>query len=127
MTYSVELKIKRKNLADESRDIRKEEFKAKKAGDTSTLNSLHDHRINIVRPAARSAHLAHAFLRRKPYASVEASCRKGNEPNIRSIASTVRKFGTDEQRATDPDEMKEIIVSWLAGEYAFPELQLEAA
>ena len=88
--YSIELKIKRKNLADESRDIRREEKLAKAKGDRAQVNSLHSHRIGVVRPAARSAHLAHAHLTGTSYHAVEG--RAKTPPNYKEVARLVRKF-----------------------------------
>jgi len=88
--YSIELKIKRKNLADEARDIRKEEKSAKARGDRAQVNSLHSHRIGVVRPAARSAHLAHAHLTGTSYHAVEG--RAKTPPNYKEVARLVRKF-----------------------------------
>jgi len=93
------LKIKIVNLADEARTIRAEERKLKPRHDGSGYNrayfDLHDHRVGIVRDAARTNLLAYAFLRGRPYSSVEG-------PNTRKsvdwkrVKRTVRRFGGDE-------------------------------
>lgn len=76
---NLELKIKRKSLAEEARMIRREELKLKSdgKGSSSQYNSLHEHRIGIVREASRYAHLAHTFNRGQSYHTAEA---KGSKP-----------------------------------------------
>lgn len=80
----VHLKIKIKSLADEARIIRAEEHKLKIGGfgpdenrhpkDVSRLaeyNETREHRVNGLRKEARASLLAYAYLRGKPYRSVE--------------------------------------------------------
>lgn len=83
--YSVELKIKRKSLAYESRIIRQEEIKCKEDARSArikqklaranakaaTFDSLYLHRRYVVRPEARAANIAHGFLRNVPYQEIE--------------------------------------------------------
>jgi len=84
--YSQALYIKRVNLQDEARLIKRREKKLFTRGaevarlkkiDTHTTRahltalSLKDHRKKIVRPTAREAHLAHGFLMGTPYARME--------------------------------------------------------
>jgi hypothetical protein len=90
--YSVELKIKRKNLADEARDIRKEERRAKavKGGGSREYFKLWYHRTQHVRGHARTAHLAHAFLTGRAYRSVERNSR--TTPRLANITETVVRF-----------------------------------
>lgn len=100
---SIHLKIKIVNLADEARTIRAEERKALRRhrkehdnGDGSLRpeNSncelyagLRNHRVTIVRSAARVNQLAYGFLRGVPYAAVEAYARSSpNFPEVRKIA-----------------------------------------
>lgn len=107
---SVELKIKRKNLADEARTIRAEELAAKKARDTALVENLHNHRINKVRPAARHAHLANAFLRGTPYDRVEAP---GSRPfDVTAVAREIRTFGSDATREITTSKMEGFVVAW---------------
>ena len=93
---SYKLKIKAKHLAAESRIIRFEEqktgreiskldykertsddarYRRYRAAQGFKLNSLHSHRVNVVRPAARQTHLARAFLKGMPYKVVEGKLR----------------------------------------------------
>ena len=80
-----ELRVKIRSLAVESTIIRHEEIRALRARrgavkrsssdhashHGATYESLHAHRIGVVRPAARAAQLALAYLRARPYASAE--------------------------------------------------------
>jgi hypothetical protein len=95
----VELKIKLKSLAEEARIIRREELIAKKRGDYSTLNSLHNHRVLVVRPAARSTHLAYSFLRGRNYRDVERMCY--HQPNFAEVFRMVKKYGGWAQKEDD--------------------------
>ena len=99
-----ELRVKVRSLADEARVIRHEEARAKlaarccsdaenKARHRRTLDSLHLHRVGVVRGAARTAQLAMAFLRGLPYRVVEAKVRPWNEPDVEAIQRTVVRFG----------------------------------
>lgn len=92
------LKIKIVNLADEARTIRAEERKLKPHHDGSGYNrpyfGLHDHRVGIVRNAARANLLAYGFLRGRPYSALEG-------PNTRKpidwkrVKRIVLRFGGD--------------------------------
>lgn len=113
---SIYLKIKIKSLAEEARIIRKEERKVLSYARTTdipapkeihyrTYESLHRHRTYDVRTEARATHLAYAFLRGVPYASVEA---KRSDSKKASYAETltwkrasdmVKKYGTTAQFA----------------------------
>ena len=89
----MELKVKIKSLAEEARIIRREEQKAKQAKDTTKLNSLHDHRIHVVRKASRNSHLAYGFLRSVPYKVMEQKTH--SEPNWRIIEKEALRFDKD--------------------------------
>ena len=93
----IELKIKLKSLAEEARIIRREELKAKDHGDYSTLNTLHHHRIHVVRPAARDTHLAYAYLNGHMYRDVERVCYR--QPNFAEVLRMVKKYGGWAQKA----------------------------
>ena len=89
---SVELKIKAKSLAEEASIIRKEEKREKEKGNTERVQSLHHHRTQRVRRAARSTHLARALLSGKTYAQVEQSTRQplpaGTVKEVERMVST---------------------------------------
>ena len=96
---SIELKIKAKHLALEPAIIRKEEEKLKKQikwlqdhqmpyhKEFWKLTSLISHRKSGVRNEARATHLARAFLKGKPYSSVERSCK---DPAHRDATTTMK-------------------------------------
>lgn len=109
---SVELKIKSKSLAAESRIIRDEEIKLRNATrkraslqkPVSTLNhqrkSLYEHRIDVVRTEARATFLARAYLSGKPRSAVEAKpvhAARRAENIARKYSST--PFDVDKFRA----------------------------
>lgn len=79
-----------KELAYESTLIRREE-KIAKPRNREEFWKLRDHRVNDVRNASRAAQLTYAFLRGKPYKSVEA---KTTDPEwkILSIQKEVRRM-----------------------------------
>lgn len=106
---SIELKVKIKSLAAESKFIRKEELKARNCARwlakdpgkhntpgrdrfMKTRESLYGHRTGGVRHAARSTQLAYAFLRGKTYLATER-CKQGNRPNQTEVGRMVRKYG----------------------------------
>lgn len=88
---SYELKIKAKSLGAESRMIRQEEMKLKKRVRWSSLHqnhdearalektrkSLYEHRTWDVRRESRATNLARAFIKGKPYRTVESKTNTG--------------------------------------------------
>lgn len=95
------LKVKVNTLAAESRIIRKEERKALAAYRRHTKVNLHaalqsyqalrEHRVHVVRPAARSASLAYGFLRGRLYEEMERTCKV--EPFWPDVARMVLRYG----------------------------------
>lgn len=83
------LRVKIKSLAEEARIIRQEEKRYR--GDSSERGSLHWHRISIVRDESRAAQLAYAYLRRKPYRSVEQAAKK--PVDVKRLTAIVKSFG----------------------------------
>lgn len=130
--YSTELKIKRLSLVAESRIIQAEERRimlkaAKRAADgkkadrlARCVGSIRSHLVNVVRPEARAAHLAHAFLMERPYASVERSCKV--PPNADAVLRIVSTFSYRLKAAVKPE-----IDRWLAGLPIKEEQPAEAA
>ena len=108
------LKIKIKSLADEARSIRAEELKHP-GGDVRT--GLYLHRINVVRPEARAAQLAYAYLRNKRYRQIEATCQIA--PNRKRILDLACKYGPN----SDKEIVRQDINRWLDE----PEADLKAA
>ncbi len=91
---SIELKVKLKHLAEESRIIREEAAKQYAAGNYQKGNELTDHRKHVVRPAARATLIAYQTLRGIPYESYEGNAK--TEPNWKEIERMVKKYGPDE-------------------------------
>lgn len=104
-TRLTHLKIKIKNLAQESGLIRLEERKTLQArrtckdlakwGETIRMDhvSLYHHRITVVRNAARVNLIAYGLLRGKKISEIESSSSNpGNFPDIESIVKTVARF-----------------------------------
>lgn len=125
MSRLTHLKIKIKNLADESRTIRHEEKKslthARHArekelpefseGHLREYEGLHLHRTQDVRGASRSNLLAYGFLRgRRSYASMEPRCNGASlpeyittgKPDFVEILKIIKRFGTSEDLAPYP-------------------------
>jgi len=106
-TFKVaELRVLLRSLSEESRIIRHEmgrELKRRRRSVSRNgraelqkwhgqqYESLCEHRLKVVRPAYRVAHLAYAFLRGIPYREVEAKTRNGI-PCADEIADLVVRF-----------------------------------
>ena len=100
------LQIKICNLADEARLIRRHERKhldrmrhwsskgeTKKSGlCIYRYNNLREHRVVIVRDAARAALLAYGYIRGRRYRQMEATCR--TVPNWKEVERLARKYGS---------------------------------
>jgi len=98
------LRVNVKSLASEARIIREE---IQRVSDKDIKADLHCHRQRRVRPEARTAHLALAFVKGKSYRSAEAKARVA--PVTKDI---VRKL----QRAWYPvdHDTDATIQKWLA-------------
>ena len=81
------LKIKLKSLAAEARIIRKQEQKS--YGDIR--NSLHEHRVRVVRRAARETGLGYGYLRGRSYAALERVSYI--PPDWKEVGKMVKKYG----------------------------------
>jgi hypothetical protein len=88
MSYPIELKVKVKSLAAESKIIRLEESRAKTP---EARASLHQHRVGIVRLAARNTLLAYGYLRGRSYRQLEATCER--PPDWSVVEKMVMKYG----------------------------------
>lgn len=113
---SVELKIKSKHLALESKVIRFEENKVKKQIMWMTKNkvegtyfkeiqlySLSNHRKYVVGVENRATFLARAYIAGKPYSSTEKSRKPINEEMFHQsvlprVYEMVKKYGDSSQR-----------------------------
>lgn len=106
---SIELKIKLKYLAAESRIIRKEEKLAFKSGDYAKGTELYLHRIKVVRKSARHTHLAYAMIRGKAYRDVERTTRELHySVDRKEVAKMLSKYGNGSEY---PD-----VWDWMKGE-----------
>jgi hypothetical protein len=85
----IELKIKIKSLAEESRIIRKEERKCKFL---SRRESLKAHRTGVVRNEQRLSLLAYAFLKGRPFSSVESQKANKKEISIPHLHGIIKRF-----------------------------------
>ena len=94
----IELRVKIKSLAEESRIIRLEEKRL--PGPCFKRACLRQHRIEDVRQAARASQLAYAFLRGRTYRSVEVTTR---EPLTvtKQLLKNVKDFGGDESKVCE--------------------------
>lgn len=94
------LKVKIKSLADEARVIRLEEKRAMRRGRDAKLSRFADpelqrhlwqHRTVDLRGEQRSALLAYAFLRGRPYAAAEP--KAATPPDWERVRRIAEKFG----------------------------------
>ena len=108
------LKIKIVSLGDEIRRIRREELKWKTRRDRDVVFwGLRGHRMWL-RPMARNAQVAYAFLRGKPYVYAEPTAR--THPDWSVVESNVRKFAGTKFVPTDAEREKllEDLKAWVA-------------
>lgn len=90
------LRVKIKSLAAEAAIIRHEERRK-----TALRNSLVYHRREVVRPAARSAHLAYGFICGKTYREIEP--KNYSWPNCQDITRLVKQYGIQWESASLQD------------------------
>lgn len=83
------LRVKVKSLAEEAKIIRREERKTQ--GDLR--NELHEHRVTVVRRAARDAHIAYGLIRGLTIDQMEPT--RKSEPDWEAIKKMVFKYGSD--------------------------------
>lgn len=115
---SLELLIKSRTLAAEARIIRQNEVRLKRL--SRKLNSsrasdkrelLYRHRIDVVRPEARATHLARAFIKGRPYHTVEKPKRPLPERIADKVASMVSRYDPNHQWTYD--EVRGDVEKWL--------------
>lgn len=103
-------RVKIKSLADEARTIRGEERKACGRGDYPACNSLHYHRVMVVRAEARATFLAYAFCRGVPYHVVEGKgVRK--EFDLKRVVGICKSLA---ERVASPAEVMDWVAQSLA-------------
>ena len=88
-----ELRVKIKDLAQEAASIRREELIQRSAGQFDKASQLHLHRINRVRPAARSTLLAYGYVRGRKYSQIENPDKTTTSLDLQEIARLVRTYG----------------------------------
>lgn len=93
--HSFQLQVKTISLADEARTIRRVERKLKRAEPhfpalKETRESLRLHRKEEVASESRATALAHAFLKGKPYKTVEA--KRHSDPDWKAIERMVKSY-----------------------------------
>jgi hypothetical protein len=98
---SIELKVKVKSLAAEAKIIRLEE---RRASTPEARASLHQHRVGIVRLAARNTLLAYGYLRGRSYRQIEASCKR--PPDWSAVEKMVMKYGPPSHNVSFEDWRK---------------------
>lgn len=75
----------------------------------SLVVGLHEHRVRVVRPAARAAHLARMFLRGVPYEKVENNRHKDREvPRWHQVRELVVRYGNGQE----PGGLTQRLVKW---------------
>jgi hypothetical protein len=97
--YREYLKVKVKSLAEEARIIRKEEARG------SLREGLHRHRVDIVRPEARAAHLAYGLIKGRTLKRIEPTAR---EPRAEGLWKRVRAM-VDKYGPVDPARRGELL------------------
>lgn len=124
----VKLRIKIKHLALEPALIALEERRARARAHYKAISStmaegantpayvdpwqrvrLNQHRLHVVRPEARAAQLAYAFLRGKSYDDVEPTSKNFNANLLARIAELAVKYGP----YTDKKLAQESVVVWI--------------
>ena len=108
------LKIKIKALAAEAQIIKLDE--QKRYGDLR--ESLHNHRVNIVRKEARASLLAYGFLRGREYKTIEGFTHTGF--SWKRVEDLVKRFAVGDQR-----EILQKFAEWKDAAIAHIELNKE--
>lgn len=111
---SIELKIKACSLAAEAVIIKRLEKRAKRAWQRRRTNEkardafwlLRHHRTEDVRDAARSTHLARAFIKGVQYSHVE--CFAYSKPDFEAVEKMAVRYG-----GVDPRETQQKFAAWV--------------
>lgn len=86
------LRIKVKSLMEEARIIRKDERRTY----GELRDEMHQHRVGVVRSAARNAHIAYGIIRGRTIDEMEPI--RYTEPDWEEVQRMVRKYGSVEFR-----------------------------
>jgi hypothetical protein len=90
------LKVKIKSLAAEQSIIRMEKRRAVKSHQTVLVQELNEHRVHVVRPEARAAHMAYGLLRGLTAAQIEPNAKRPID--IKRVNALITKYGERDQR-----------------------------
>jgi hypothetical protein len=82
-----QLRVNVKSLASEAKIIRHE---VKKSGDREVADSLHAHRMTRLKPEARLANLALAYVKGKNYSQVENNSK--TKPSASALTRKLKRF-----------------------------------
>ena len=98
MNYRLKfLKVKLKSLAAEQAIIRLEKHRAlKRGGPFELVAGLHHHRMHVVRPEARAAHMAYGLLRGQTAEQIEPGAK--HPIDEKRVNALLAKYGTPEDR-----------------------------
>ncbi|MFH1430695.1 MAG: hypothetical protein ABIG71_04225 [Candidatus Uhrbacteria bacterium] len=121
---SIELRVKAKAFTAEAKIVRSEEYKARNrawraknkdwndwaTGEYELAHRLHRHRILHVRRAARSAHLAQAFVCGLQYRQIEKECYE--RPNRDAVRRLIKRYGTPDLRSLSDDDLIRATNEW---------------
>lgn len=125
MNYLRKLKAERKTMADYSRNLKKE-IKACGVAVSWSLRNLKEYSSEMEmmrlmqgdkaanKSIARSAHLAHAYIKGTPYLMVENTIREGNEPDLEGITQFVKEYGLPEMRNSTYSDTFQRVAQWVA-------------
>lgn len=116
MKRNIELRIKIKSLAAESKIIRAEELKLKKLGQGNSWQreSIYRHRIGTVRYHSRMALLTYQYLRGIPYAACEKPRAENalSKSDIKEITAQAKRFGDTSMAKLTPKDIEK----WIEGQ-----------
>ena len=92
------LRVKIKSLAEESKIIKREEYRFKK--NDRVRNGLHNHRICNVRNESRAALIAYGYIRGKKFKEIEKN--SGKIPYIISVRvhDLIKKYADKDTKAS---------------------------
>lgn len=97
MNYRIKfLKVKIKSLAAEQAIIRLEKHRAVRAAQMDLVNGLNHHRLLVVRPEARAAHMAYGILRGMSPEQIEPRAKRPIDR--KRVNALIAKYGVPEDQ-----------------------------
>ncbi|MCH9735849.1 MAG: hypothetical protein K0U78_15075 [Actinomycetia bacterium] len=103
------LKIKLKNLAEESRIIRQKEKKLRGPNWGSKSNFFREHRVRVVRHEARHSHVIYGYLRGLEYKQIESN------PKTELDSKTLKRILKSFSRSYEAKSHFGVLENWLKG------------